>query len=70
MHTVSHCIIYDQYIPVAASAAKCQEPYLCQATPKIGVYLSSMAGCHRVGVCQGGHNVGAHVNSTISGSGI
>jgi len=62
-----------KYIPVAARAAKFREPCFLQATPKIGVYLSSMAGCHRVGVCQGGgggHTVGAHVNSTISGGGI
>ena len=58
-----------KYIPVAARAAKFQEPCFLQATPKIGVYLSSMAGCEWV-CAGGGHTVGAHVNSTISGGGI
>ena len=37
IQSIADCIIYDQYIPVAASAAKCQEPCLCQATPNRGV---------------------------------
>ena len=35
--SIAHCIMYNQYILVAASAAKCQEPCLCQATPNRGV---------------------------------
>ncbi len=57
-HEVAWCIqSIAHYNAVAASTAKCKEPCLHQATPSVpawvGVYLSSMAGCHRLGMCQG-----------------
>ncbi len=66
LHTAS-CMI--EYIQVAAGAATGAK-FSLSNTQNRGVPKQQPAMLLRVGVCRGGHTVGAHVNSIISGSGI